>query len=516
MYPGAQDPTRPAIIMAGSGHVTTYGELDAGANRIARLLRSLGLQPGDHVAFVAENSPEYLTLAWGAHYAGLLYTACSTQLTGDEMGYIIDDCGARVVIFSAKYADRVAGAQAAAPNVEKWFSILGEIDGLDSFEAAIAEHPATPAETDRIAGRDMLYSSGTTGKPKGIRPAGVTGLLDSEPVVVTPILKGMFGVGPDDVYLSPAPLYHAAPLRFCMAHHQTGSTVVVMERWDEAKALEDIEKYGVTVTQLVPTMFVRMLRLPEDLRRTADVSSLRLVIHAAAPCPPEVKQQMLDWWGDIIHEYYASTEACGLTWVTPQQWRERPGTVGKALVGVPHIVGDDGEELPAGTDGAVWFSDGPQFEYHNAPEKSAEVTDARGWQTFGDIGHLDADGFLYLTDRASYMIITGGVNVYPQEAEDALLSHPKVMDAAVFGVPHPDFGEAVQAVVQPIDMPADDAAAAALEEELIAHTRASLAKLKTPSSIDFRAELPRTATGKLLKRLLKDEYKQGAAAPAAS
>ncbi|MCW3040848.1 MAG: putative fatty-acid--CoA ligase [Solirubrobacterales bacterium] len=512
MFPGAQDPTRPAIIMAASGHTTTYGELDAAANRIAHLLRDAGLQPGDHVAFVAENSPEYLELAWGAHYAGLLYTACSTQLTGEEMGYIIDDCGARLVFFSARYADRVPGAQAAAPNVERWLSLKGAIDGLDAYEDVIAGLPATPTEEDRIAGRDMLYSSGTTGKPKGIKPSGLTGKLDEEPVVVTPILKGMFAVGADDVYLSPAPLYHAAPLRFCMAGHQLGSTVVVMERWDEAKALEYIERYGVTVTQLVPTMFIRMLRLPAEVRDAADVSSLRLVIHAAAPCPAEVKQQMLDWWGDVIHEYYASTEACGLTWVTPQQWRERPGTVGKALVGVPHIVGDDGEELPAGEDGAVWFSDGPRFEYHNAPEKTAGVTDARGWQTFGDIGHLDEDGFLYLTDRASYMIITGGVNVYPQEAEDALLSHPKVMDAAVFGVPHPDFGEAVQAVVQPLEMPADEEAAAALEAELIAHCRAGLAKLKTPTAIDFRPELPRTQTGKLLKRLLKDEYKQAAAA----
>jgi long-chain acyl-CoA synthetase len=514
MFPGAQDPTKTAIVMAGSGEVMTYGELDAAANRVAQLLRAAGLQPGDHVAFAAENSTEFLALAWGAHYAGLLYTACSTQLTGEELGYILDDCGARVVFVSARYADRVPGARAAAPRVERWFTLKGAVDGLESYEDAVAGLPATPTEPDRIAGRDMLYSSGTTGRPKGIRPSALAGMLDAEPVVVTPVLQGMFGVGPQDVYLSPAPLYHAAPLRFCMSMHQLGATVVVMERWDEAKALDQIAAYGVTVTQLVPTMFVRMLRLPEAVRAAADVSSLRLVIHAAAPCPAEVKQQMLDWWGDVIHEYYASTEGCGMTWVTPQQWRERPGTVGKAMVGVPHIVSEDGEELPPGQDGAVWFSDGPQFEYHNDPEKTAAVTDSRGWQSFGDIGHLDVDGFLYLTDRASYMIITGGVNVYPQEAEDALLSHPKVMDAAVFGVPHADFGEAVQAVVQPLELPADDAAAAALEAELIAHCRASLAKLKCPSAIDFRPELPRTQTGKLLKRLLKDEYAGAAGAGA--
>lgn len=515
MYPGAHDPSRPAIIMAGSGHVTTYGELDAAACRIAQLFRDAGLQPGDHVAWAVENSPEFLALSWGAHYAGLLYTACSTQLTGDEMGYIIDNCGARLAIMSSKFADRVAGAQAAAPKVEKWYAIKGAIDGLDSFEDAYGAFPAEPTEESRIAGRDMLYSSGTTGKPKGIRPSALTGKLEEEPIIVTPILKGMFGVGTDDVYLNPAPLYHAAPLRFCMSNHQLGGTVLVMERWDEEAALGYIEQYGVTITQVVPTMFVRMLRLPEEVRAGADVSSLRVVIHAAAPCPREVKQQMLDWWGDIIHEYYASTEACGLTWVTPQQWRDKPGTVGKALVGVPHIVDEDGNEVGPGVDGAVWFSDGPKFEYHHDPEKTAGVTNDKGWQTFGDIGHLDEDGFLFLTDRASYMIITGGVNVYPQEAEDALQSHPKVMDAAVFGIPHPDFGEAVQAVVQPVDMPQDEAAAAALEEELIAHCRAGLAKLKCPSSIDFRAELPRTPTGKLLKRLLKDEYKEAAAAGAA-
>ncbi|MCW3013458.1 MAG: putative fatty-acid--CoA ligase [Solirubrobacterales bacterium] len=501
--------------MAGSGTVTTYGELDAAANRIAHLLRGYGLRPGDHVAFATENRPEFLMLSWGAHYAGLLYTACSTQLTGEEMGYIFDDCGAQVVFMSAKFAQRTADARTAAPDVERWLSVGGAIDGLEAYEDTVADLPSTPTEEGRIAGRDMLYSSGTTGKPKGIKPSALTLALDESPVVVTPILQGMFGLGTEDVYLSPAPLYHGAPLRFCMSIHQLGGTVVVMERWDESAALKLIAQHGVTVTQLVPTMFIRMLRLPAEERAAADVSSLKLAIHAAAPCPADVKQQMLDWWGDIIHEYYASTEACGLTWVTPQEWRERPGTVGKALVGVPHILDEDGQELPAGQDGAVWFSDGPAFEYHNDPAKTAEATDARGWQTFGDIGHLDEEGFLYLTDRASYMIITGGVNVYPQEAEDALLSHPQVMDAAVFGIPHPDFVEAVQGVVQPVTMPADEAQAQALEQELIAHCQNGLAKLKCPSSIHFRPELPRTATGKLLKRLLKDEYATTAAGSAA-
>jgi long-chain acyl-CoA synthetase len=506
MHPGGQDPSRPAVVMAGTGDVTTYGRLDANANRVARLLRAQGLVPGDHVALCVENAPAFFDLVWGARYAGLLYTACSTQSTGEELAYILDDCGARTVFLSARYADRAAAARAGARSVESWMSVGGPIDGFDAYEEAVAGLPGTPGETDRVAGRDMLYSSGTTGKPKGIRPTTELAPLEETPIVVTAILEGMFGLGAEDVYLSPAPLYHAAPLRFCMSFHQLGSSVVVMEQWDARRALELIETHRVTAIQLVPTMFVRLLRLAPEVRASADLSSLRFALHAAAPCPPEVKRQMLDWWGDIIHEYYASTESCGLTWVTPQEWRERPGTVGRALVGVPHILGEDGRELAAGTDGAVWFSDGPAFEYHNDPAKTAEVTDEHGRQTFGDIGHLDDDGFLYLTDRASYTIISGGVNVYPQEAEDALLAHPKVMDAAVFGVPDPDFGEAVQAVVQPVEMPADGDEEAALEAELVAHCRQSLAKLKCPRSIDFSPELPRTPTGKLLKRLLKAEY----------
>jgi acyl-CoA synthetase (AMP-forming)/AMP-acid ligase II len=514
MLPAAYPADRVAIRMATSGREMTYGELDEAANRLARFFRESGLQPGDHVAFTMENSPEFLAVCWGAHYAGLLYTACSTRLTDEEMAYLVEDCGARVFILSSRYAERGPGVKERTPGVERYLAIGGQVDGYEDYDAVVGAVDPAPLPDPRIAGRDMLYSSGTTGRPKGIRPADLTATLEESPVIVTPVLKGMFGVGEDDVYLSPAPLYHAAPLRFCMAIHQLGGKCIVMERWDEAQALKLIEEQGVTLGQFVPTMFVRALRLPAEVREAADVSSLRLVIHAAAPCPRDVKQQMLDWWGDIIHEYYASTEGCGMTWVTPQQWREKPGTVGKALIGVAHIVDEDGNEVPAGTDGAVWFSDGPVFEYHNDPDKTAAATDARGWQTFGDIGHLDEDGFLFLTDRASYMIITGGVNVYPQEAEDALLSHPKVMDAAVFGIPHPEMGEEVKAVVQPLEMPADEEAAQAFADELIAFCKERLASLKCPRSVDFRTDLPRTETGKLVKRLLKDEYVAAANAAA--
>ena len=512
MIPAAHAPERPAIVMAASGDVVTYGELDAAANRVSRLLRAAGLQPGDHVALVVENSPAFFELVWGAHYAGLLYTPCSTRLTTDELAYIVGDCEARALFLSSAYADRAEEIRAATPGVERHIAVGGAVDGWEDLAALLAEQPAEPLDEDRIAGMDMLYSSGTTGRPKGIRPKVPATPLDEAPIVVTPVLKGMLGATEEDVYLSPAPLYHAAPLRFCLAFHQIGGAVVVMERFDAERMLELIGTHRVTFAQLVPTMFVRALRLPEDVRAAADLSSLRVVLHAGAPCPADVKRQMLDWWGPIIHEYYASTEGCGLTWVTPEQWQEHQGSVGKALIGVAHIVGDDGSELPAGQDGRVFFSDGPQFEYHGDPEKTAANTDERGWQTFGDIGHLDEEGFLYLTDRASHMIITGGVNVYPQEAEDRLQSHPAVLDAAVFGIPHEEMGEEVKAVVQPVQMPADAAAAEALEAELLAFCREALAGLKCPRSIDFRADLPRHDTGKLYKRLLKDEYAKEAVA----
>jgi acyl-CoA synthetase (AMP-forming)/AMP-acid ligase II len=513
MIPGAHDPALPAVVMATSGEVLTYGELDAAANRIARLLRSIGLQPGDHIALCLENSPRFFEVVWGAHYAGLLYTACSTRLTEEELAYVVDDCGAKVVVFSPRYAELATAITDATPRVERRLSAGGHVEGHERIEELAADLDSAPIGEPRIAGRDMLYSSGTTGRPKGIRPTELTAPLDEAPVLVTPVLRDMLGVTAADVYLSPAPLYHAAPLRFCLAFQQLGAAVVVMERFDAEHALRVIAERGVTATQMVPTMFVRLLRLPDDVRASADLSTLRFALHAGAPCPRAVKQQMIEWWGPIIHEYYASTEACGLTWITSEDWLAHPGSVGRALIGVAHIVGEDGSELGPGETGAVAFSDGPAFEYHNDPAKTAAATDERGWQSFGDIGHLDADGFLYLTDRASHMIITGGVNVYPQETEDVLQSHPAVMDAAVFGVPSVEWGEEVKAVVQPVTMPADDEAAAALSEQLLEHCRAHLADLKCPRSIDLRPDLPRHDTGKLYKRLLKDEYAGAGVAP---
>jgi acyl-CoA synthetase (AMP-forming)/AMP-acid ligase II len=314
----------------------------------------------------------------------------------------------------------------------------------------------------------------------------------------------MIGMSSESVYLSPAPLYHAAPLRFTMAAAALGGTAVIMEKFEPEACLALIEAHKVTHTQLVPTMFVRMLKLPEDVRARYDLGSLRGAVHAAAPCAPDVKEAMIAWWGPILLEYYAGTEANGVTVITTPEWRAHRGSVGRAVVGTIKIVDDEtGEVLPEGRIGTVYFADGPKFEYHNNPALTAKSHHPNGWSTLGDVGYLDADGYLHLTDRKAYMIISGGVNIYPQEAEDALIAHPAVMDAAVFGIPDAEMGEAVHAVVQPVDVAQ---AGPALAADLIAHCRGRLAGFKCPKTISFEAELPRTPTGKLLKRLLRDRY----------
>lgn len=506
-YPGTRARTRPDAVaykMLETGEQVTYGELHARANQIAHLLRSLGLRPGDHVAFCMENHPWFLSLAWGAHYAGVYYTAISSRLTAEEITYIVDDCGARVFITTANKADVAAEVAEGTPLVEHRFMLDGTIDGYDPFLDAVA----TQSIDDLVGateGMDMLYSSGTTGRPKGVK-APLRDVPLGTPDALFMLVAGLFGANADTVYLSPAPLYHAAPLRFCMQVQRTGGTVVVMEHFDAEAALGAIESERVTFGQFVPTMFVRMLKLPPEVRDRYDVSSIQVAVHAAAPCPVTVKRQMIEWWGPVLHEYYAGTEGNGFVYTASEDWLTHPGTVGKAVVGTLHIVGDDGQEVPIGEAGTVYFESEAQFSYHNDPEKTAESYLRDGWSTLGDVGHLDEDGFLYLTDRKAYMIITGGVNVYPQEAENVLTMHPKVLDVAVFGVPNDDFGEEVKAVVQPETLPESADDAAALEAELISFCRDHLADVKCPRSVDFREELPRHPTGKLYKRLLKDEY----------
>lgn len=508
MNPGVHAKTHPdkaAYIMAGTGQIVTYRELDDEANRLSQLFRSAGLQVGDHVAFCLENHPHFLAIAWGAQYAGLYYTAMSSRLTTEETAYIVNDCGARAFITSGYKADVAAEILDQTPGVEIRLMLDRTIDGYDSYEDALAQHPATPLDEPRIAGKDMLYSSGTTGRPKGVKSASPSDPLDA-PTSVTALAQILLGYTDAMVYLSPAPLYHAAPLRFTLSVHQVGGTAVIMEHFDPEEFLRLVEQYRVTHTQVVPTMFIRMCKLPEATRNACDVSSLTMCVHAAAPCPIAVKEQMIDWWGPVIHEYYAGTEGNGFVYCNSTDWLAHKGSVGKALVGEIHIVGEDGEDLPVGDEGTIYFSGGTEFEYHNDPEKTASSRNDKGWSTLGDIGRLDDDGFLYLTDRKAYMIISGGVNIYPQEAENVLSMHPKVFDVAVIGVPNEDFGEEVKAIVQPVDG-AD--AGPDLERELIAYCREHLADVKCPRSIDFRDELPRHPTGKLYKRLLKDQYWEG-------
>jgi fatty-acyl-CoA synthase len=498
------DPDLPAIVMAGSGETVTYGELEARSNRFAHLLRSRGLGTGDHVAILMENNRAYLEVAWAAQRAGLYYTAINSHLRTGEVQYILDDCGARALVASEAMAGAVEGLDLSKLDVR--VSAAGPLDGFEPYEHLLAGQPDTPL-ADESEGREMLYSSGTTGRPKGVRKLLPDTPLGDPSAAPVQIAQGqlMNGIGPGTVYLCPAPLYHAAPLVTSMSMHRLGAAVVVMERFDPARCLEAIERYLVTNAQFVPTMFVRMLRLPEEERERWDVSSLRHVTHAAAPCPVPVKRQMLDWWGPIIHEYYAGTEDIGNTFISPEEWLAHPGSVGRSAAEI-HIVDDDGNELPPGRPGLVYFHGGRPFEYHNDPGKTAAMTNEKGWRTLGDIGYLDDDGYLYLTDRVAHMIISGGVNIYPQEAENVLASHPAVVDVAVIGVPDDEMGEAVKAVVQPVD---PSAAGGALAEELLAYCRGELATYKCPRTVDFVDELPRDPNGKLYKRLLRERYWEG-------
>lgn len=491
--------------MASTGAVQTFAELDSAANQLSQLLFAAGLRAGDHIGICMENHPRFLEVLWGCHYAGLVYTACSSRLTTGELSYILNDCAARVFITSTYKADQAADIVEHTPNIELRLMLDGVIDGYESYETAVAAQMTTPLET-RIAGADMLYSSGTTGMPKGVTGKFEPRNLLDTPVSVTGVLSMLFGGTQDSIYLSPAPLYHAAPLRFSMSMQALGGTVVVMEHFDPEQYLGLIEQYKVTISQVVPTMLVRMMKLPDEVRAQYDISSMQTILHAAAPCPIPVKKAIIEWFGPIVHEYYAGTEGNGFVYCNSEMWLAHEGTVGVAIGCTIHIVGDDGEDVAAYESGTIYFEGGAQFEYHNDPSKTASSRHPKGWSTLGDVGYLDNDKFLYLTDRKAYMIISGGVNVYPQEAENILVTHPKVVDVAVFGVPNDDFGEEVKAVVHPVEMPADAEAAKALSTELILFCRSHLADVKCPRSVDFRTELPRHPTGKLYKRLLKDEY----------
>ncbi|MBS9376020.1 acyl-CoA synthetase [Rhodococcus sp. B50] len=502
MYPGAHleaGSDRPAVIMATTGETVSFAELEANSIRIARLFLELGLQRGDNVAVLTTNSPRVFDLYWAAMRSGLYITMVNWHLTAAEAAYIVEDCGAKTLVVDAALGEMATELSGLTPGIEHRLSIQGTVLGYADLDEAAARQSCVPL-ADQPRGADMLYSSGTTGRPKGIKPPLPDRQIGDPGDTVTTTYKEVWGVSPGDVYLSPAPLYHAGPLRVCAAIQALGGTVVVMDRFDAEKTLEYIEKYRVTHSQWVPTMFVRLLRLPEETRRRYDLSSMRIANHAAAPCPIEIKRQMIDWWGPIIFEYYSSTEMNGSTIVNTEDWLRKPGTVGRAALGVLHICGANGNELPAGEIGSIYFErDELPFQYHNDPDKTraAQHPDHPTWTTTGDVGYVDADGYLFLTDRDSFMIISGGVNIYPQEIENLLIEHPKVLDAGVIGIPDEDMGELVTAMVKPIEgVHGDDALAA----ELLEHLRGRIAKYKVPRRIIFIDDMPRTMTGKLIKR----------------
>jgi acyl-CoA synthetase (AMP-forming)/AMP-acid ligase II len=483
------------VIEGRSGATLTYGQLEERANRFAHVLRDRGLRSGDHIAILMENNLEYLEVTWAAQRAGCYYTAINSHLRDAEVRYILEDCGAQLIVTSPSCAKGID-----LSGVRDRLTLGESTDGFESYHEALASGAPSPIEDER-EGQEMLYSSGTTGRPKGIRrvlPAVAPGDPDAPAARMVPFMETALGIHAQSTFLTPAPLYHSGPLITAMATHRVGGTTVIMDRFDAAECLRVIERYRVTAGLFVPTMFVRMLRLPDHERLGPDLSSLQHVTHSAAPCPVDIKREMIEWWGPIIHEHYGATENIGGTTITPAEWLAHPGSVGRSPDPV-HIVDERGNECPPGVVGTVYFEGGEPFEYHGDPEKTARVADARGWRTVWDIGYLDSEGFLYLTDRAANMIISGGVNIYPQESENVLWSHPAVADVAVFGVPDPDMGEVATARVQLVD-PA--AASPDLAEKLLAVCRESLASYKCPRTLEFVDTLPRDANGKLYKRLL--------------
>lgn len=505
-HPGvfaALTPDRPAIIMAETGQIITFAQYESLSNQCAHLLRAHGLQRGDCVAIFMDNNAHYLPIAWGGMRAGLRVTTIASHLSVTEVDYILQDSAAKALFISMPMAEVATQLSALNPPAASRFVLDGELNGFSSLQDALAALPETPI-ADQSEGVEMLYSSGTTGRPKAVRKQLPETPFGSPSPWHTKQAK-LYGFDENSIYLSPAPLYHAAPLMTNIRINRFGGTCIVMKKFDARRALALIEQYRVTCSQWVPTHFVRLLRLPEDDRNCFDLSSHQTAIHAAAPCPVPIKQQMIDWWGPIILEYYAGSEGNGYVFINSQQWLQKPGSVGQAFLGTLHICDDNGQELPVGQEGTVFIEGGPAFQYHNDPTKTAASRNAQGWSTLGDIGYLDSDGYLFLTDRKAFMILSGGVNIYPQEIENLLINHPSVSDVAVFGVPNAEFGEEVKAVIQPFTM---DDATDELAMELLEFCKTRISHVKCPRSIDFIAQMPREENGKLYKRKLRDTYWQ--------
>jgi acyl-CoA synthetase (AMP-forming)/AMP-acid ligase II len=487
-------PDKAAVVMHPSGAVRTYRDVDEASNRLAQVLHARGLRPGDHIAVLLDNQPEFYDVVWAALRIGCYVTPINWHLTADEAGYIVSDCEATALFAAARLGDVVTAMGDELAAVTTRICVDGDLPGFERYDEFVADVPVGPVP-DETEGGWMFYSSGTTGKPKGILPPRLDADLGA-PSFLTRMLTGLFAFDSNVTYLSPAPLYHAAPAGWTIGTQRLGGTAVVMERFDPLDLLAAIERHRITHVQFVPTHMIRLLKLTEEERSRYDLSSLQMVVHAAAPCPVEVKQACLEWLGPIIHEFYSGSEGAGLCYIGPEDWLAHPGSVGKSMTGAIHVLDDDGNELPVGEEGEIWFETSRTFEYHRDPEKTKAAWDPRGWSWLGDVGRIDEDGYLYLTDRASHMIISGGVNIYPREVEDILVMHPAVDDVAVIGTPEPDMGEQVTAFVQLAP------GASATAEELITYARDRLSHFKCPREVRFVTSLPRLPTGKLLKRLL--------------
>lgn len=506
MYPGyfAQvTPDKPAAILATTREMLTYAELDEKSNRLAQYFYAQGLRRGDHVCIFMENNLKFFEVAWAAFRSGLYITTINRYLTAEEAAYIVKDSGSQAVVTSNEMKDVALDLPPFIPDCPNLLMAEGAQGEWQSYEEVLAEYPAERLEEQWMGG-SMLYSSGTTGRPKGIiRP--LPDMKYRDELNFEQQLTNIYGFSDESIYLSPAPLYHAAPFAFSTNMHRYGATVVVMPRFDALDSLRCIEDFKITHSQWVPTMFIRMLKLTDEERSRYDLSSHQCAIHAAAPCPVDAKKKMIDWWGPIIQEYYAGTESNGVTLINSEDWLKHPGSVGRSMTPI-HICEEDGTEQPVRTPGIVYFEQERMgYAYHNAPEKTKEVQHPQypNWSTLGDIGYLDEEGYLYLTDRRSFMIVSGGVNIYPQEIENTYVMHPKVLDVAVFGVPNEDFGEEVKAVIELVDGVEESDE---LTDELIDYGRESLAHYMVPRSIDYIEEMPRLPTGKLYKRLLRDRY----------
>ncbi len=509
LHPRAQalnHASKLALILADSGSSITYSELVQRADCAAQLFQRLGLVEGDTIVLLLENHIRFAELCWAAKNSGITYACISSQASIDDAHYIVDNSDAKVLISSATLATTAAAVAQRSSSTLRCLMLDGAVAPFESYETLLAQEQPLPL-TGRHRGPSMLYSSGTTGRPKGVRVA-----LSAEPPETPPrrlaMLRSSYGLDENTVLVCPGPFYHAAPGRFMMSLQRCGGVMIAFKKFDAEATLAAIEKYRATHALLVPTMMIRLLKLPPPVRARYDLSSLTCVLHLAAPCPIPVKEELIDWWGPIIHEMYGGTEAVGHTLINSAEWLTHKGSVGRPAAGCRiRILDQQGQPLPPFSPGLISMSNGHRFEYYKDAEKTSKAIDAEGWGSLGDIGYLDAEGYLYLTDRQSHMIISGGVNIYPQEAENALYSHPQIADVAVIGVPHAEFGEAVKAVVQPKQFPPADAEL--LAADIIAYCRARLSPSKCPRSVDFVAQLPRNELGKLLKRLVKAPYWQG-------